>query len=1050
MCDLAFLIWDGCYNSPHPTDFSEKISFVFVLDLEDMTPERWRQIEGLLDSALELEPAERAAFLERVCASDPGLHEELELLLASPPGESFLTANALEEATMLLGDVDPDSIFGRNLGHYIIESRLGAGGMGEVYLARDITLGRKVALKLLDAVVAGDASSRARFLREARLAASLDHPNICTIHEVGEADGRPFIAMQYIQGDTLKKVISGRPLALDCLLSVTLQVAEALAVAHAQGIVHRDIKSNNIILTPQGRAKVLDFGIAKLMEKDGDAAGLEVTVTGQLVGTPSAMSPEQARGKPVDARSDVWSLGVVLYEMITGRAPFPGETASDVIALVLQGEPPPLSHVAPEAPAALQRIVGKALCKDPNQRYQTVVEMLFDVREVKRETEVRDLIESSAVGSGHDAVATGGTGKGETTPTDRAALSGGETTARTISSAEYLAGAVKRHGLLAALVPAAGLIGLIILGFVLYRSRRPVEQTPVPAAVFETTKMTRLTTVGTATAASVSPDGRYVAYAVGEAVQAGPVATSTAGRSGIWVKQISTDRAVEIVPATDVQYKGTAFSPDGEFVYYTAFAQDTPAGALYRVSVLGGTPRKVLAGINSPVSFSPDGKLFAFVRQRLSEGSNALMVADADGGGERTLAVRGGSDWFEEDGPAWSPDGRTVVCPIGTDAGEILLTLAEVPVEGGEPKVITSQRWRQIGRAAWLGDGRGLLVLGGDLSNPWTTQVWHISYPAGAARKVTNVLDGYNHASLGLTSDARSIVVAQEDTTARIWVANLDGSNAPAREAFKQVTGGKFEGRRGLSWTPDGRIVYVTKTGDDEDVWMMNQDGSDQKQLTENDNYDEMPVVSPDGRHVYFGSRRSGTRQIWRMDMDGGHVEMLTKDATISFDPAVSPDGGWVAFSSWRSGNIAVWKMPASGGEAVRLTDDPAARPIFSPDGKFISCAYFDAAGSGEWQLAIIPSEGGRPTRVLDLSIQAVNALAGLWWTPDSRSLVYVETRRGVSNVWKLPLTGGTPEQLTKFDSGQIFNLALSHDGRRLALARGSISSDVVLISNLK
>jgi len=1003
-----------------------------------MTPERWQQIEGMLQSALEREPAERADYLERVCAGDPGLREELELLLASQPAESFLAANALEDATMLLDDVESDSILGHNLGHYFVESRLGAGGMGEVYLARDLTLGRKVALKLLDPVLAGDGSSRSRFLREARLAASLDHPNICTIHEVGEAEGRPFIAMQYIQGETLKNAMRGRPLALDRVLSVTLQVAEALAAAHARGIVHRDIKSNNIILTPQGQAKVLDFGIAKLLEKDGHAAGPEVTVTGQLVGTPSAMSPEQARGKPVDARSDVWSLGVVLYEMITGRAPFPGDTASDVIALVLHGEPPPLSLLAPEAPAALQRIVGKALRKDPNERYQTAEEIQSDVRDVTREAEVRAMMESSAAGGVNDAQAT-------------AARTGeGETTSRTTSSAEYLVNAVRRHRLVAALVPAALLIALIIFGVALYRSARRAGEATATTVPFETTKMTRLTTVGTATAASVSPDGKYVAYAVGEAVLAGPISTSTVGRSGLWVKQISTDRAVEIVPAADMQYRGTAFSPDSEFVYYTALAQGSQASALYRVSVLGGTPRKVLTDINSPVSFSPDGKQFAFVRQRLGEGSNALMVADVDGGGERTLAVRGGSDWFEEDGPAWSPDGRTVVCPIGTDAGEILLTLAEVPATGAEPKVFTSQRWRQIGRAAWLSDGSGLVVLGGDVTNPWTTQVWHIAYPSGSARKISNVLDGYHHASLGLTSDARSVVVAQEDTTSRIWVANLDSSKTTSRDAFKQITGGKFEGRRGLSWTPDGRIVYVTKTGDDEDVWMMNEDGSDQKQLTDNDNYDEMPVVSPDGRHVYFGSRRSGTRQIWRMEMDGGRVEMLTKDATISFEPAVSPDSEWVAFSSWRSGNLALWKMPASGGEPVRLTDGPAARAFFSPDGQFISCLYFDTEGGGRWRAAIIPAAGGRPVRVLDLDVRTVNILAGLRWTPDGRSLVYVETRGGVSNVWRLPLDGGKPVQLTDFDSDQIFNLALSPDGRRLALARGTLTSDVVLIKDLR
>ena len=1001
-----------------------------------MNSERWRQIEDVLQAALELEPGERADFLERACAGDPGLREEVEsLLLSAGAARDFLGANALEDAATLIRDEESESVLGRTLGHYFVEARLGAGGMGEVYLARDLALGRKAALKLLDPIIARDASSRARFLREARLAASLDHPNICTIHEVGESEGRPFIAMQYVEGKTLKEVIGGRPLKLDGLLSVALQVAEALAAAHARGIVHRDIKTSNIIVTPQGQAKVLDFGIAKLVGRGAGAAGTEVTATGQIVGTPSAMSPEQARGLEVDARTDVWSLGVVLYEMLTGRAPFAGETASDVIALILRGEPPPPSQYAPEAPAAIQRVIDKALRKEPGERYQTVGEMLKDLRELRHESEFR--------GSA-----------GGTTGAGVAATTGGINTGTT-SSVRYLVGAVKRHRALRALAAAALLIALTLVGVMLYRAARregarSAGETPAP---FQTTKMMRLTTVGTATAASVSPDGKYVAYAVGEAVRTGFQTLWPAGRSSLWVKQVSTDHAVEIVPAADVEYSGTTFTPDGEFVYYVAVSEDAPAGALYRVSVLGGTPRKILTDIKCPVSLSPDGKQFAFVRHRLIEGADALMVADADGGKERTLAVRGGNDWFEEDGLAWSPDGRVIVCPIGTDTGGSHSTLAEVPVEGGEPRVITQHSWNQIGRVAWLGDGSGLVVIGGDRPIPsftgTTAQVWHVAYPGGTTRRVTDVLDGYHHASLGLTPDGRSIVVTQEDTSARIWVGSLDGAAAPARGDFRQVTGGKYEGRHGLSWTADGRIVYVTKAGDDEDMWVMNADGTEQRQLTDDDAYDEMPAVSPDGRHIYFGSTRSGVRQVWRMGMDGGRAEMLTRDAAISFEPAVSPDGRWLAFSSWRSGALALWKMPVGGGEPVRLTDGPAARAVFSPDGRSISCAYFDA-GADQWRLAVIPAEGGGPARPLNLNFRTVNAPAGLRWTPDGRSLVYVDTHGGVSNVWRLPLDGGTPVQLTHFDSGQIFNLALSPDGRRLALARGTLTSDVVLIRDLR
>ena len=1011
-----------------------------------MTPERWRQIEKLLQEALERDPGERAGFLERACAGEPSLREEVELLLASQPAANFLAANALEDATILLGEDESDSVLRRNFAHYFVEAKLGVGGMGEVYLARDLTLGRKVALKLLDSVLAGDASSRARFLREARLAASLDHPNICTIHEVGEAEGRPFIAMQYIEGQTLKKVIGGQPLRIDSVLSLTQQVAEALAAAHARGIVHRDIKSNNIIVTQQGQAKVLDFGIAKLLEKDGNAAGVEVTVTGQLVGTPSSMSPEQARGTRVDARTDVWSLGVVLYEMITGHTPFPGETANDVIALVLQGEPPPLSHYVPEGADALQTIVTKALRKDPNERYQTVEEMIADLREVKqaqvvqvpleRSSDHRNLAQTTAPKTG----ASGVTGVG------------GATTTSTTSSAEYLVTAIKHHPRAVA-VGAVLLVALTFVGFMIYRAVRKNDTlTNRTLAPFQTTKITRLTTVGTATAASVSPDGKYVAYATGEAVRTGFFTRWPAGRSSLWVKQISTDSAVELIPSADVQYKGTTFSPDGEFVYYVITDENNPAGALYRVPVFGGTPRKILTRIHCPVTFSPDGEQLAFARNYENEGIDALIVAGTDGSGERTITERKGGDWIESDGLAWSPDGKRIVFGAGTDVGGTHETLVEVPVAGGEPKTIAPQKWKSLGRIAWLSDGSGLVVIAGENSNTsWSgtdAQIWHIAYPEGSARKITNDLNGYTHSSLGLTSDSGSIVTTQEDTSARIWTVPLDTSFSS--DAAKQITSGKFDGRHGLSWSPDGRIVFITKVGDDEDVWIMNHDGTGRRQLTDDAAAEDRTVVSPDGRYIYFGSTRSGTQQIWRMDADGSNSVQLTRGEAINVEPSVSPDGKWIVFSAWKSGPSLLWKMPAEGGEPIRLTDNAAARAVFSPDGKFISCVFFDAEQSGQWRLAIIPSDGGKPTRLLDLSVQTVNTLGGVWWTPDSRALVYVDTHKGVSNVWRLPLDNGKAVQLTNFDSGQIFNLALSHDGRQLALARGGISGDVVRISNLR
>ena len=367
-----------------------------------MTPERWQRIEQLLQAALAREPADRALFLERECAGDVPLRAELESLLASAQhAGGFLDKSALQDAAALLDDAESASLPGRQIGAYHIEEKLGSGGTGEVYRAHDIKLGRKVALKFLDVGFIDDNASRTRFLREARLASSLDHPNICTIHEVGEAEGRPFISMQYVEGETLRQVIGGKPLALDSLLSISLQMADALSFAHSRGIIHRDIKAGNIIVTPQGQVKVLDFGLAKFLETEEGEAETHLTVTGAVMGTPASMSPEQARGERADHRTDIFSFGGVMYEMATGHIPFKGRSRADVISALLREPHKPAAEVNKAVPARLSAVIDRALAKDPANRYQSMIEMISDLREVLTEAGGLDqLFHSSAVPQG--------------------------------------------------------------------------------------------------------------------------------------------------------------------------------------------------------------------------------------------------------------------------------------------------------------------------------------------------------------------------------------------------------------------------------------------------------------------------------------------------------------------------------------------------------------------------------------------------------------------------------------------------------------------------
>jgi serine/threonine protein kinase/tetratricopeptide (TPR) repeat protein len=352
-----------------------------------MTPDRWQKLKEVFESALGRAPDERSAFLEQVCDGDEPLRREVESLLASyEEGESILERPAVALAAKSLAEPEGKLLTGQTINHYQIVREIGSGGMAEVYLAQDTRLGRSVALKLLPTYLSKDEDRLRRFEQEARAASALNHPNVCVIHEVGETvEGRHYIALEYIDGVTLRQHMTEARLKLSEVLDVAVQIASSLAAAHEVGVVHRDIKPENVMMRRDGYVKVLDFGLAKLTEqKDTDVAApagaRPKTDTGVVMGTSSYMSPEQARGLSVDARTDIWSLGVVIYEMVSGRAPFEGATTSDVIVSILEREPPPLAHPSPEAPAELQRIISKTLHKDPGQRHQTAKDLLIDLK----------------------------------------------------------------------------------------------------------------------------------------------------------------------------------------------------------------------------------------------------------------------------------------------------------------------------------------------------------------------------------------------------------------------------------------------------------------------------------------------------------------------------------------------------------------------------------------------------------------------------------------------------------------------------------------------
>jgi serine/threonine protein kinase/dipeptidyl aminopeptidase/acylaminoacyl peptidase len=930
---------------------------------------------------------------------------------------------------------------GTTLSRYRIISKIGAGGMGEVYKAQDTELGRPVALKFLPEELAAQQSRVKRFIQEAKAASALNHPNILTVYEIGRADDTTFIATEFVNGVTLRQRIRQR-LKLIEVLDIAAQIASALVAAHAAGIVHRDIKPENIMVRTDGIVKVLDFGLAKLTQREdsgpeASTIALVNTEPGSVLGTVAYMSPEQASGREVDARSDVWSLGIVLYEMITAHTPFEGSSKSHIIVAITDREPMPITQFAPEVPDALEWIIAEALTKDLEERCQTAKEMLGKLRRLKQRIESgamptspselsRSVAPQSSLGPPTNLTlpAKQLTREGAARST---APSGDVAATRALSSVEFVASGIRQHKKATVAGLVLGIIVFGAFGFGLYKLFTPPK-------AFGPTKMTALTTGGKINGedingqVSISPDGKYVTFGANDAKQ----------QASLWIRQISTNSLVRIVPPENGGYLATTFSPDGEWIYYVATLERSKfVPTLYRIPVLGGSTTKVLDRVSSAVGFSNDGKQFAFVRR--NQDDTELMVANTDGSGQpRTVAVRKQPNSFSTSGPSWSPDGKRIACGIfdGTNA-----TVAEVPVEGGDPRSIGSEKWASVGRVIWLADGSGLIMAAQPESSSIGTQIWFLPYPGDKARRITNDLNGYGDVSLGLTADSGTISTIQQVTASSIWITAPNEDESHARQILKTNLPDI------VAWSPDGKIVYASRTGENWDIWMTNRDGSESKQLTADAFIDRQPSVSADGRYVVFQSNRSGSRNIWRMDADGSNPKQLTEGSNEDAWPVCSPDGKSVVFTSARSGKLAIWKVGFDGGSPVQLTDRVSQFPTISHDGKLIAYFYLDEKANNQPRLSMIPFEGGEPVKTIDLP-RTVQPIA-FAWMPDGRSIAYLDTRSGILNVWSQPIDGSAPKQLTTFKSDFLNSFAISGDGKIVAY-RLSATRDIVLIKDFR
>lgn len=976
-----------------------------------ITHDSWNRIKEIFLSAQELDPAERSDFLDEACGDDPSIREEVEALLtADASNEDFLSAPAYEFVAGILAGEENEFSSGQKIGRYTILCPLGSGGMGQIYLARDAELPRNIALKLISPQFAHDARRVRRFEQEARAASALNHPNICIVHDIGKTEsGRHYIAMEHIQGTTLREQMSREVFSVPKALNIAVQVATALASAHASGIVHRDIKPENIMLRPDGYVKILDFGLAKLTDFVPDRSRLSEisttvhTETGMLMGTVKYMSPEQLRETKADERTDIWSLGIVLYEMLTGATPFEAPNASDIVDAILSSQRTPL-RFPEDIPTQLQDALTKALEKDRDQRYQTVTKFAADLKALQNKLRETDSeFDSYPVPDSEQ-------------PTQKIPVSGifNRLKSQAIISTEFILSEIRTHKRAAIFAGATGILGLLLFLPTAVRFVNRIRSSPTVQAV----KITAITYDGTSRCSTISRDGKYIAHA-----------EELNGKQQLVLTSTGTSVTVLLVPADDVDYVGLTFTRDNQYLYFTR--KESGGSNVYRLAVPGGTPMKVKELVDSPISLSPQQDRFAFVRLDKNTAVYSLVVSSIDGSNERVLATKQDGEDFSIYGLAWSPNGNLIVCPTSSWKGPYpyKVSLMAFDPNDGASRLIGDQSWFAIWGIDWQDDMSSLVVSARDrATTPF--QLWRISYPDGVAQKITGDLAEY----YGVSLSGSDIVTVRSDISWELLVAHAENNFA---DPSTIVPGASLN--YGATWAGDSSIVYSSMAQDNLNISRVDLKGDSRAQLTINSGDNYTPAASADDGFVVFSSFRNGKANIWRMNAkDGGDLKQLTF-TDGNFYPSISPDNQWVAYDSLKAGKAAIWKVPMEGGEPIKVADG-YRMPAFSPNGQFIAGRYDELLGTGE--VAIFSADGGEPLR--RIPIPKFDWQRVYWLSENSVS--YIDKADGISNIWSYDLDTGAKKKLTNFNRKQILAYGWSPNHKMLACQLGNMTKNVVTI----
>jgi eukaryotic-like serine/threonine-protein kinase len=886
---------------------------------------------------------------------------------------------------------------GTKLGPYEIVAPLGAGGMGEVYRARDTKLGREVALKLLPPLFTADADRLARFEREARLLASLNHPHIGAIYGFEDAGTAPALVLELVEGDTLDNRVRRGPLPLSEALAVAQQIADALDAAHRAGIIHRDLKPSNIKITPDGVVKVLDFGLAKALATEGYGPDLSKsttmttggTIMGVILGTAAYMSPEQARGLPVDKRTDIWAFGCVLFEMLTGSSTFGRETVTDTIAAVVATEPE-WKSLSADTPDSIRRLLTRCLQKDARRR-------LHDIADARIELE--------------DTMAT---------PPEPAPMPMPRRWSRLALSALSLGIA----------------IALVFLWVARDRFGRPVKPSLPDSRVIRLTDLP-----GLEESPAISPDGRSLAFTGG-----------VGGKRQVFMQLIAGGAPLQITRDT-VDHECPRWSPDSSSIlYFSPAVSGAVQGSIWEIPALGGVPRRVVNSVGCADISQTDGRLALF---RLVKEGIQLVTEPTDGSRLDVVAVFAPATYYLY--PRWSPDGRWIAFQRGDS---IRFDIFVAPATGGEPHRLTHDNNMMSG-FAWLPDSTGIVYSssrGGTIPYLPTLALWQVTLRDGSVRRVTSGESSYMSPDI---SKSGAILVSRMKLQTDIWKFPIDALPTENVRRGVRVTRQTGQVLTPTASPGDKEVAFLSDTGGHANLWVVNTESGGLRQITHEQDPNValgVPLWSPDGHTIAFVSSRGNqglTFGVWLVDSDGSNLRNV---ANPGLGPAWSPDGRWVYYSTWSGAaatDVVLKKVPVDVGPAVTVRTERLRSVIGLHD----TTLYYLferplVDGTPEFEIRAATPENA-PFRVLariPASRVPIWQIVNPALSPDGKWLAQALTDGFTTNVWALSTTTGEWRQITDFGERATFiarRVSWSSDGRSILAAVAEGDSDIVLLEGL-